>query len=87
MFSTQPKMNQLASLFLAFLALTATAQISYPYNPDGNDDQYISISDLQDLLVHYGQEWAPGEIVVDSIPLSTYLEAMEALILANAMPQ
>ena len=49
-------------------------------------DQYIATVDLQDFFVHYGQEFEPGELLVDSIPLSAYLEAMEALILANAMP-
>ena len=80
-------MKHLALLFLALLTWSVNAQITFPYNPDGNDDQYISTIDLQDFLVHYGQDFEPGEVLVDSIPLSAYLDAMEALILANAMPE
>ena len=79
-------MKRFALILLAALTWSVNAQITYPYNPDGNGDQYIAVYDLQDFLSAYGQEWIPGEIVVDSIPLSAYLEAMEALILANAMP-
>ena len=79
-------MKHFALILLAALTWSVNAQITYPYNPDGNGDQYIAVYDLQDFLSAYGQEWTPGEIVVDSIPLSAYLEAMEALILANAMP-
>lgn len=79
-------MKHFALILLAALTWSVNAQITYPYNPDGNGDQYIAVYDLQDFLSAYGQEWIPGEIVVDSIPLSAYLEAMEALILANAMP-
>jgi len=79
-------MKHFALILLAALTWNVNAQITYPYNPDGNGDQYIAVYDLQDFLSAYGQEWIPGEIVVDSIPLSAYLEAMEALILANAMP-
>jgi len=79
-------MKHFALILLAALTWSVNAQITYPYNPDGNGDQFIAMYDLQDLLSTFGQEWIPGEIMVDSIPLSAYLEAMEALILANAMP-
>ena len=80
------EMKHFALILLAALTWSVNAQITYPFNPDGNGDQYIATVDLQDFLVHYGQEFEPGELLVDSIPLSAYLEAMEALILANAMP-
>ena len=83
---TLTEMKHFALILLAALTWSANAQITYPFNPDGNGDQYIATVDLQDFLVHYGQEFEPGELLVDSIPLSAYLEAMEALILANAMP-
>ena len=79
-------MKHFALILLAALTWSVNAQITYPYNPDGNGDQFIATVDLQDFLVHYGQDFEPGELLVDSIPLSAYLEAMEALILANAMP-
>ena len=72
---------------LAACALIASAQsVTYPYNPDGNADQYISIIDLQDLLMAYGQSWTPQELAVDSIPLSVYLQTLQAFIEANALP-
>jgi len=78
-------------LFAAAVSLTATTTaiaqtVTYPYNPDGNDDQYISIYDLQDLLMAYGQPWTPQELAVDSIPLSAYLQTLQAFIEANALP-
>ena len=72
---------------LAACALIASAQsVTYPYNPDGNADQFISITDLQDLLMAYGQSWTPQELAVDSIPLSLYLQTLQAFMEANALP-
>jgi hypothetical protein len=80
-------MKQLASLFLALLTLTATAQINYPYNPDENADAFISTPDLMEFLVVFGYEWEQEEIQVDSIPLSMYLSSLEAMIEASALPE
>ena len=80
-------MKQLASLFLALLTLTATAQINYPYNPDENADAFISTPDLMEFLVVFGYEWEQEEIQVDSIPLSMYLSSLEAMIQASALPE
>ena len=79
-------MKQLTSLFLALLTLTATAQVNYPYNPDGNADAFISTPDLMEFLVVFGYEWEQEEIQVDSIPLSMYLSSLEAMIEASALP-
>ena len=79
-------MKQLASLFLALLTLTATAQINYPFNPDENADAFISTPDLMEFLVVFGYEWEQEEIQVDSIPLSMYLSSLEAMIEASALP-
>ena len=80
-------MKQLASLFLAFLTLTATAQINSPFNPDENADSYISTPDLMEFLMVFGYEWEQEEIQVDSIPLSMYLSSLEAMIEASALPE
>ncbi|MGB1056020.1 MAG: hypothetical protein ACPGYM_03750 [Flavobacteriales bacterium] len=80
-------MKQLASLFLALLTLTATAQINYPFNPDENADAFISTPDLMEFLVVFGYEWEQEEIQVDSIPLSMYLSSLEAMIEASALPE
>ena len=48
------------AMCLAACCFSAGAQtVTYPYNPDGNADQYINIYDLQDLLLAYGQTWIP----------------------------
>ena len=80
-------MKQLASLFLALLTVTATAQINYPFNPDENADAFISTPDLMEFLVVFGYEWEQEEIQVDSIPLSMYLSSLEAMIEASALPE
>ena len=80
-------MKQLASLFLALLTLTATAQINYPFNPDENADAFISTPDLMEFLVVFGYEWEQEEIQVDSIPLSMYMSSLEAMIEASALPE
>ena len=83
-------MKYLLTALALLLTVSFTAQettITYPYNPDGNGDEFIAIYDLQDLLSAYGQTWVPGEIQVNSISLSTYLDALEALILVNSLPQ
>jgi hypothetical protein len=47
---------------LCFLALSLSAQTDgweypFPYNPDGDADGYITLSDLLDLLALYGNEY------------------------------
>ena len=64
-------------LLSAFTMLSASSQISYPYNPDGDLDGSIAVTDLQDFLSTYGLEFSPGEVLVDSIPLSTYLQFLQ----------
>ena len=49
-------MRNLLSLALISLCCSFSAQetITYPYNPDGNNDGIISLSDLLDILSTYG---------------------------------
>ena len=67
------------------LALHAQAQVSYPYNPDENGDAYVSTPDLMEFLTEFGHPWAQGQVLVDSIPLDAYLQALEAMIQANSL--
>ena len=58
---------------------TATAQsVTVPYNPDGDANGLIGVTDLQDLLSTYGGAFAPGAIVVDSIELGEVLASLQA---------
>ena len=72
-------------LLILSLSFKTTAQITYPYNPDGNQSGSIGVSDLQDLLSTYGQAFSPGVIVVDSIELSELLSSMQMQI--NALEE
>ena len=50
-------MKKLVTLLLIAACFTASAQIEveYPYNPDANADNFVAVTDLQDLLSTYGQ--------------------------------
>jgi len=72
-------------LFTAAVGLTspttATAQtVTVPYNPDGDANGLIGVTDLQDLLSTYGGAFAPGAIVVDSVELGEVLDSLQAQI-------
>ena len=56
-----------------FTSFSAQETITYPYNPDGDADGQIAAIDIQAFLSVYGLEFSPGEILMDSIPLSSYL--------------
>ena len=66
-------MNRFFTLFLAASCLTAVGQVTYPYNPDGNADTLIGVTDLQDLLTTYGQPFLPSEILVGDSTLSSWI--------------
>ncbi len=74
-------------LFAAAVSLTATTtataqSITVPYNPDGDANGLIGVTDLQDLLSTYGGAFAPGAIVVDSIELGEVLASLQGQISA-----
>jgi hypothetical protein len=81
-------MRYLIASLLCFLMLSLTAQetITYPYNPDGNADGFISVPDLQDLLANFGYYFEAGEIMVNDTTLSSFLNDIILLIEANALP-
>ncbi len=69
-------MNRFFTLLFAASCLTAFGQVTYPYNPDGNADNQIGISDLQDLLSGYGQYFELDSIYIDSIELHALLQSL-----------
>ena len=58
----------------------AQSTITYPYNPDGNADTLIGVTDLQDLLTTYGQPFLPSEILVEGQTLTTVLTDLQQSI-------
>ena len=60
-------MKHLMTLVALLVSTAAVAQIpTLPWNPDGNDDQYIGLPDLLDLLTVYGQEFENAVLSNDS---------------------
>ena len=53
------QMKRLVSLMMCVLSLEAAAQMEFPfpYNPDGNQDGFIGLNDMLDLLSLYGNEF------------------------------
>jgi hypothetical protein len=70
-------MRYLITVVIAALSLNAFGQLTYPYNPDGNEDSLVSVIDLQDLLSNYGLPFTPAEIVYDGVGLSTFLNELQ----------
>ena len=73
-------MNRFFTLLLAASCLNTFGQVTYPYNPDGNADTLIGVTDLQDLLVVYGNAFTPADILVDGEGLSTVLTQLQSSI-------
>ena len=75
-------MRRLLALTMCAVSLGAAAQstITYPYNPDGNADTLIGVTDLQDLLTTYGQPFLPSEILVEGQTLTTVLTDLQQSI-------
>ena len=73
-------MKRLVALMICAVSLGAAAQITYPYNPDGNADSLIGVSDLQDVLSTFGLPFSPNEILVDSLPLDSVLSGMQSAL-------
>ena len=72
-------MNRFFTLLLAASCLTVVGQTEYPYpyNPDGNNDGYISLNDLLDLLSVYGSEFNAGVLATDSTSAIFYTGEMD----------
>ena len=64
----------------AMLALSTWGQITYPYNPDGDSNGLIGVTDLQDLLSTYGGSFSPGTITVNAVELGEVLDSLQSQI-------
>ena len=74
------KFKPMLILATASAALSATAQVTLPYNPDGDANGLIGVTDLQDLLSTYGGEFAPGTIMVNAVELGELLDSLQSQI-------
>ena len=76
-------MNRFFTLLLAASCLTAVGQVTYPYNPDGNADAFIGVTDLQDILSTYGGAFVPSEILVGDSTLSFWVDQLSETVLTQ----
>jgi hypothetical protein len=70
-------MRLLFTALVCLLSVSISAQeqvITYPYNPDVDADNLISIPDLLELLIVYGNEFFPEPVTVDGVTLTEWLE-------------
>ena len=72
----------LTSIVWLLLVAPSWAQITYPYNPDGDANGLIGVTDLQDLLSTYGGAFSPGTITVNSVELGEVLDSLQSQITA-----
>lgn len=66
-------------LGLTTVGATAQNQIQLPYNPDQNADGSIGLADLQGVLSQYNLNYTPNGIMVDSMPLVTWVMWQDSL--------
>ena len=69
----------LASLCL-YVTSSAQIEVDYPYNPDSDGNEIISIEDLLDLLPYYGSEFTVDEILIDGVTLVEYLSSLSLTV-------
>ena len=76
-------------LLVWFFALNLTAQevvVEYPYNPDFENDGNVGVEDLLQLLSSFGMAFEVGELTIDEVVLSEWLQTIsETLIAQQAM--
>jgi hypothetical protein len=67
------------TILTVFTALCVNAQTDYPppWNPDGNADGIVSVSDLMDLLTVFGEQYNAGTVSTDSTSAIFYLGDMD----------
>jgi hypothetical protein len=70
----------MAAAGLTTFQVTGFAQLTLPYNPDGDLNGSIGTSDLQSILAVYGTDFAPGAILVDSVELYDFLTQLQGEI-------
>ena len=78
-------MKRLVALMICAVSFGAAAQstIKYPYNPDGNADALIGVTDLQDMLSVYGGAFSPSEIQIDGVGLAEVIGQLQATVEAQ----
>jgi uncharacterized protein YjbI with pentapeptide repeats len=61
------------ALTLFVTIASAQNEITYPYNPDSDGDQYVSVSDVLNTVSSFGSEFNPAEIQIDGVGLAEFI--------------
>jgi len=75
-------MKKLFTLLLAAACFTTSAQsdIDYPYNPDFENDGFVGIEDVLELLSVYGTPFTPEQLLLDGASLTEIIESLQSQI-------
>jgi len=65
-----------ALVFLLTVSFTAQETITYPYNPDSDNDAFVASTDLLELLGLYGNEFSPAEIMIGDTGLVQWIQLL-----------
>jgi uncharacterized protein (TIGR02145 family) len=60
-----------------FTSFSAQETITYPYNPDADNDQYVAVSDVLSTVSAYGSEFLPTEIQIDGVGLLQVIQELQ----------
>ena len=70
----------LAGLVFGSSMSSAQEVVTYPYNPDSNDDGFIETLDLIDFLSVYSTPFIPAELYVDGVSMGEILMNLQSII-------
>ena len=75
-------MKKLFTLILAGACFTVFAQddIDYPYNPDFENDGFVGVEDVLELLSVYGTPFTPEQLLLDGASLTEIVESLQSQI-------
>ena len=79
-------MNQLIALLLSLTCLVASSQevqVSYPYNPDFENDGGVGVEDLLYLLSFYGSDFDVEEININELSLSDWIVMINTITIGQ----
>ena len=71
------------ALTLFVTIASAQNEITDPYNPDSDGDQYVSVSDVLSTISSFGSEFNPAEIQIDGVGLGEFILELQNQSSAN----
>jgi uncharacterized protein (TIGR02145 family) len=79
-------MKHILTVISCLLALNLTAQevvVEYPYNPDFENDGNVGVEDLLQLLSAFDMAFEVGELTIDEVVLSEWLQTISQTLIAQ----